>query len=281
MRAVFDKGELLVLLRDFYELTGLRTVVFDEWGMDILSYPQQLPDYCRLVRATPQGEMGCRLCDQKACRQARQEKTTWIYPCHAGLIEAITPIQIDGVVVGYLLLSHIVQGADEQAEWQRAWQLCAGYPIRQEELYRAYRQLPRTPYQRLRAACDLLALSARALCQVHMARLVPGSPAETLNCFLADHLAEDLSSDRICAALGMGRTALYQLSKETYGCGINESVRRLRIQRAIRLLTTTRLTNNQICQQIGIADYNYFFRVFRRQTGFTPQAYRRQFSGTD
>ena len=60
MRAVFDKGELLVLLRDFYELTGLRTVVFDEWGMDILSYPQQLPDYCRLVRATPQGEMGCR-----------------------------------------------------------------------------------------------------------------------------------------------------------------------------------------------------------------------------
>ena len=281
MRAVFDKGELLVLLRDFYELTGLRTVVFDEWGMDILSYPQQLPHYCRLVRATPQGEMGCRLCDQKACRQARQEKTTWIYPCHAGLIEAITPIQIDGVVVGYLLLSHIVQGADEQAEWQRAWQLCAGYPIRQEELYRAYRQLPRTPYQRLRAACDLLALSARALCQVHMARLVPGSPAETLNRFLADHLAEDLSSDRICAALGMGRTALYQLSKETYGCGINESVRRLRIQRAIRLLTTTRLTNNQICQQIGIADYNYFFRVFRRQTGFTPQAYRRQFSGTD
>ena len=238
MRAVFDKGELLVLLRDFYELTGLRTVVFDEWGMDILSYPQQLPDYCRLVRATPQGEMGCRLCDQKACRQARQEKTTWIYPCHAGLIEAITPIQIDGVVVGYLLLSHIVQGADEQAEWQRAWQLCAGYPIRQEELYRANR-------------------------------------------FPADHLAEDLSSDRICAALGMGRTALYQLSKETYGCGINESVRRLRIQRAIRLLTTTRLTNNQICQQIGIADYNYFFRVFRRQTGFTPQAYRRQFSGTD
>ena len=53
MRAVFDKGELLVLLRDFYQLTGLRTVVFDEWGMDILSYPPELPAYCRLVRGTP------------------------------------------------------------------------------------------------------------------------------------------------------------------------------------------------------------------------------------
>ena len=37
MRAYFNKEDLLVLLRDFYELTGLRTVVFDEWGIDILS----------------------------------------------------------------------------------------------------------------------------------------------------------------------------------------------------------------------------------------------------
>ena len=59
MRAVFDKAELLVLLQDFYELTGLRTVVFDEWGMDILSYPRQLPAFCQLVRAAPEGEQGC------------------------------------------------------------------------------------------------------------------------------------------------------------------------------------------------------------------------------
>ncbi len=278
MRAVFDKEKLLVLLRDFYELTGLRTVVFDEWGMDILSYPSELPAYCRLIRSTPAGETGCRLCDQKACRRAGQEGKTRIYPCHAGLIEAITPIRVDGVVAGYLLLSHIVQGADEEAEWQRARELCAGYGIPEQTLHEAYCQLPRTPYSILRAACDLLSLSAQALCQVHMAQLVPGSPQETLNRFLSDHLAEDLSSARICQALGMGRTALYNLSKETYGCGINEYVRRLRIQRAMELLSTTHLTNSEICQQIGIADYNYFFRVFRAQTGLTPQAYRRQFT---
>lgn len=35
MRAYFNKEDLLVLLRDFYELTGLRTVVFDEWDIRI------------------------------------------------------------------------------------------------------------------------------------------------------------------------------------------------------------------------------------------------------
>lgn len=281
MGAVFDKKELLVLLQDFYELTGLRTVVFDEWGVDVLSYPSDLPAFCQLVRATPEGALGCRLCDQKACRQARQERKTLIYPCHAGLIEAITPIQVDGVVVGYLLLSHIVQGADEDAEWCRARELCRKYGIAEEDLSKAYRQLPRTPYRILRAAGDLLSFSAQALCQAQMARLVPGSLKERLNHFVSEHLAEDLSSERICTALGMGRTALYELSKQTYGCGIHEYVRQLRIRHAMQLLTTTKLTNSEICQKIGIADYNYFFRVFRKQTGFTPQAYRKQFGETD
>ncbi len=281
MRAVFDKEELSVLLRDFYELTGLRTVVFDEWGMDILSYPPELPAYCRLVRRSAEGEQGCRLCDQMACRRTRQEHKTWIYPCHAGLIEAITPVEVNGAIVGYLLLSHIVQGADEEAEWQRAKELCAGYGIDPEELHQAYCQLPRTPFRILQAASDLLTLSAQALCQAHMAQLVPGSPQEKLNRFLSEHLAEDLSSQKICDALHIKRTALYELSKRTYGCGIHEQLIRLRIQRAMQLLTTTDLPNGEICQQIGIADYNYFFRIFRKQTGFTPQAYRRQFSVTE
>ena len=259
MGAVFDKKELLVLLQDFYELTGLRTVVFDEWGVDVLSYPSDLPAFCQLVRATPEGALGCRLCDQKACHQARQERKTLIYPCHAGLIEAITPIQVDGVVVGYLLLSHIVQGADEDAEWCRARELCRKYGIAEEDLSKAYRQLPRTPYRILRAAGDLLSFSAQALCQAQMARLVPGSLKERLNHFVLEHLAEDLSSERICTALGVGRTALYELSKQTYGCGIHEYVRQLRIRHAMQLLTTTKLTNSEICQKIGNCRLQLFF----------------------
>ena len=34
------------------------------------------------------------------------------------------------------------------------------------------------------------------------------------------------------------------------------------------------LSNAQICQQIGFLDDNYFYRVFRKQTGLTPRQYR-------
>lgn len=278
MRAVFDSKELVVLLRDFYELTGIRAVVFDEWGMDVLSWPEELPLFCRLVRGSPRGRRGCRQCDQNACAMAKREKHAVIYPCHAGLIEVITPIFADGVIAGYLLLSHIVQGADEAAEWQAAREACAGYGVDMEALRTAYGQLPRTPYRVLKAAADLLALSASALYQARLARLVPGSPAEKLNQFLSGHLAERLTSERICAALQMGRTSLFRLARETYGCGVAQQVSRMRVRRAMELLATTEMTNSQICEAVGIGDYNYFFRVFRAQTGLTPQAYRRQFT---
>ena len=146
MGTVFNKEEMLVLLQDFHRLTGLRTVVFDTYGMDILSYPPELPAYCKLVRGVPEGVIGCHLCDQNACRSATRRKETVIYTCHAGLIEVITPILIDGAAVGFLLLSHIVQGADEATEWAVAKERCAPYGIDEAALHSAYDALPRTPY---------------------------------------------------------------------------------------------------------------------------------------
>lgn len=274
MGTVFNKKALLVLLQDFHRLTGLRAVVFDAYGMDILSYPPELPLYCRLVRAVPEGETGCHLCDQNACRCATRRKETIIYPCHAGLIEVITPILIDGAAVGFLLLSHIVQGADEEAEWAQAKASCKSYGIEEKALRTAYDALPRTPYLTLKSASDLLALAASGLYQQGLAQLTPGSAQERLGQYLADHLTEELTSEKICRALSLSRTGLYYLSRQTYGCGINEQITRLRIQKAMELLASTRLPNSEIGRLTGFQDYNYFYRVFRRQTGLTPRQYR-------
>ncbi len=278
MRAVFERTELQVLLRDFYELTGIRAVVFDAWGEDILSYPEERPAFCALVRSTPGGREACLACDRNACRAARREKRAVVYPCHAGLIEVITPIEADGATVGYLLLSHIVQGADEEAEWEQVKNCCAPYGVDEDALREAYTGLTRTPYRVLRSAADLLALAARAMYQARLARLAPGSMQEKLNRFLRDHLAEELTGERICRELHVSRTSLYHLSKELYGCGVSDYISRLRIRTAASLLVSTSLTNAEICRRVGIKDYNYFFRVFRKQTGMTPRAYRRRFS---
>ena len=59
-------------------------------------------------------------------------------------------------------------------------------------------------------------------------------------------------------------------------CGAGSA---LRVARALELLENTDLPNREICQRVGIRDYNYFFRVFRRQTGFTPRDWRARRAG--
>lgn len=242
MGTVFHKKELLVLLQDFYCLTGLRAVVFDSFGMEVLSYPPELPAYCRLIRSVPNGKTGCYLCDQAACRKATRQKQTVIYPCHAGLIEVITPIQINDAVVGFLLLSHIVQGADEQGEWDYAQKCCGAYKVDADALREAYNALPRTPYPVLKSASDLLALAAAALYQKGLTRLAADSMQEKLSRYLAEHLHEELTSEALCQALSISRTGLYYLSRQTYGCGIHEQITRLRVQKAMKLLGDTSLS---------------------------------------
>ena len=49
----------------------------------------------------------------------------------------------------------------------------------------------------------------------------------------------------------------------------------VRLDKARRLLKDTSLSIHKIAADIGIPDYSYFARQFKRRTGYTPGEYRR------
>ena len=56
----------------------------------------------------------------------------------------------------------------------------------------------------------------------------------------------------------------------------NEYMIQLRILHAKELLQQTSLPASKIGEMVGIEDENYFYRIFKKRTGLTPQAYRKQ-----
>ena len=75
MGTVFNKKELLVLLQDFHCLTGLRSAVFDSYGIEVLAYPPELPAYCRLIRSVPDGKTGCYRSEER--RVGKECRSRW------------------------------------------------------------------------------------------------------------------------------------------------------------------------------------------------------------
>ena len=69
---------------------------------------------------------------------------------------------------------------------------------------------------------------------------------------------------------------LSSVFKKETGIGINQALVQIRMERATELLASTDMKIREIAIGIGIDDFNYFTRVFRKTYGVTPLEYRRR-----
>ena len=69
---------------------------------------------------------------------------------------------------------------------------------------------------------------------------------------------------------------LSKIFKETYGTTVNNYLISKRITRAKQLLRFTDMTVDEIGAAVGMADANYFSRMFRKVEGISPREYRKQ-----
>ncbi|MBR3006603.1 MAG: helix-turn-helix transcriptional regulator, partial [Erysipelotrichaceae bacterium] len=85
----------------------------------------------------------------------------------------------------------------------------------------------------------------------------------------------DLSIQDVADHLGVSISCLINKFKKETGRTPNAYLCDLRIQKAKRMLRTSHFTIQQIAEDVGIFDANYFVKCFRKITGTTPSAYRK------
>lgn len=87
-------------------------------------------------------------------------------------------------------------------------------------------------------------------------------------------LTADLSLRTLAEYLNVNPSYLSALFKRETGSTLTEYVNKKRIEHAIFLLNTSSAQIQTIAQQCGISDVNYFTKIFKKQIGKTPKAYR-------
>lgn len=277
MVSVFDLEQLQSLLEDFHRITNIRITVFDSDLNELVAYPEHCASFCRLIRASAQGRAACAECDREACAVAARESRTHIYRCHTGLTEAVTPLYIGKVLAGYLLFGHVFCCQDPDQGWQEIRQCCEGLPVDMDALKAAIGSCTQVSREYIRSAARILHATASHLVQERMATLQEDSIAARLDAYLSAHYTEPVTPQLLCQQLGIGRSKLYRLSEQIYGCGISRQIRRLRMERARHLLQDyPEMSIAQIAGDCGYSDYNYFIAVFSQTVGQSPGSFRSQ-----
>ena len=67
---------------------------------------------------------------------------------------------------------------------------------------------------------------------------------------------------------------LSRLFRNQIGIGFTEYVNTRRVTLAKQLLLTTDLPTKRIAEECGLPNYNYFLRLFKTLTGYSPTAFR-------
>ena len=92
--------------------------------------------------------------------------------------------------------------------------------------------------------------------------------------FMEHNFHRDISREEISRAAHLSPSHLSHLFKAHVGQGLRERLNHLRVARAAELLVRTENPLSQIALDCGFKEQSYFTKVFRRQMGFTPKAYR-------
>lgn len=280
MISSFDKEALFTLIKDMYTVIGIRISVFDDEYNMVTEYPVEAPAICALVRSTPQGLNACKVCDRMACERARKLRAPHIYECHIGITEAITPIALDGGVLGYVIFAHMLPEENLEKSLEKICLLCSKYDLPPEKVAEAVKDLKTYSYKKIMASIRLLDAAASYLQVKKLASWKNEDFSKQLHLYVNNNLNRKLTSAEICRQFYISRTKLYQICMQSFGMSVSRFILTCKLQKAKELLENKELAITTIAHELGF-DYNYFCKIFKKENGITPTQYRKQFKKMD
>ncbi|MCQ5130510.1 response regulator [Butyricicoccus faecihominis] len=100
--------------------------------------------------------------------------------------------------------------------------------------------------------------------------------------YLQQHFAQPVTLSEVAARVSLSPNYLSARFKQEMGAGFVEYLTELRLAQVRELMRKNRWdTVKSIARQAGFIDYQHFCKVFKRKTGQSPNAYRKQFAGED
>ncbi len=84
------------------------------------------------------------------------------------------------------------------------------------------------------------------------------------------------SLDYLADSIGMSTAYMCRIYKQYTGNTINDVLAGIRMSKARELLVSTQLSVNEIAERIGYSNPTYFYRVFKKENGVTPNEFRRK-----
>ncbi|MDY6313838.1 MAG: AraC family transcriptional regulator [Clostridia bacterium] len=101
-----------------------------------------------------------------------------------------------------------------------------------------------------------------------------GKMLESVSVYISEHYSENLTLDEISKNCRISKYYLSHIFSKSYGKSLGKYILEYRLDKARDLLSATKLSVSEIAKNVGYSDGSYFCRLFKKEIGLTPLAYR-------
>ncbi len=268
MEIKYDIAKLKNTIDDLCTLTGLSMGIFDTEFKYLYINNGNNGVYCSALQMTAGGTKNCNDCDMNMLARAAAEKRPYAHICHAGLCDTGVPILKSGLVVGYIMIGRVRMST--VLDWATEKKL-REYGLDTEQMREYYQTMTYLTKEQYDALLHLVS------------RLVFENAIEIdyddfiirATKYINDNLRADLSVKALCSALFVSKNFLYNSFRSFYAQTVNEYVTERRIALAKDLLSNTERSAYEIAEEVGISNYTYFSKIFKKTVGMSPAKYRK------
>ncbi|MBD2863127.1 AraC family transcriptional regulator [Paenibacillus oceani] len=95
--------------------------------------------------------------------------------------------------------------------------------------------------------------------------------------YMEHHYAGKVQMERVSQTVNLSPYHFSSLFKKVFGLPPIRYLTRIRIEQAKRMLLDSDIPVTDVAEKSGFCNINYFDKVFKEQTGFTPMEYRKRF----
>ncbi|MBR4061323.1 MAG: PocR ligand-binding domain-containing protein [Lachnospiraceae bacterium] len=272
-----NKQELLQLAQNFYNITHTLISIFDEKENLICSYPKNMCEFCTEIRKSKELTAKCFKNDEEAFKKCKATKKTYIYHCHMGLIEVATPIIYNNVILGYMLFGQITDCPDKTALLSNIEKVVQQYSVDESILTSGLMKISHHTDEYIQSIAKLLEMCANYIWLNSIISIKKEGMSFSIDLYIKEHIKDDLSIPELCRQFNIGRSTLYEIAKNNFGCSINEYIQNYRNECAKELLQNKGISISQVADRVGFKDVNYFIRFFKKKNGCTPKAYQKNY----
>lgn len=204
--------------------------------------------------------------------------------CHAGLVEWVTPVLLEGRLALILFAGQRLPGSNLQMfvrdpsrpSRDLPWDETMALPAVVDE---AESQLYLEGLQQLAARLQLWLMEAANFIGTPLQRPNSNDLTSRRNFILRYihmHHRKPITLADLATKLGLSESRMAHVVKESCGKSFGTLLTEARVRSAATLLRHARLSVTEVALQCGFSDPSRFHKVFKEHTGMTPMAYRKE-----